>query len=94
MFGLGGIFVELLRDVNFRIAPINADYAKEMIMRLKLSRFLTGTEIPRQQTRCPGRNNMQYLTPNHELPRNHRTILKPSYGILEGAKIVDALIIL
>jgi acyl-CoA synthetase (NDP forming) len=42
MFGLGGIFVELLKDVNFRVAPITADDAKDMITQLKAYPLLNG----------------------------------------------------
>jgi acetate---CoA ligase (ADP-forming) subunit beta len=42
MFGLGGIFVELLKDVNFRVAPLTADDAKEMITQLKAYPLLNG----------------------------------------------------
>jgi acetyl-CoA synthetase (ADP-forming) len=42
MFGLGGIFVEVLKDVNFRIAPITADDAKDMITELKAYPLLKG----------------------------------------------------
>ena len=42
MFGLGGIFVELLKDVNFRVAPITIDDAKEMITQLKAFPLLNG----------------------------------------------------
>lgn len=35
MFGLGGIFVEILKDVTFRIAPIDEDEATEMISEVK-----------------------------------------------------------
>lgn len=42
MFGLGGIFVELLKDINFRVAPITAEDAKEMIMQLKAFPLLNG----------------------------------------------------
>jgi acyl-CoA synthetase (NDP forming) len=35
MFGLGGIFVEVLKDVSFRIIPINRKDAKEMISEIK-----------------------------------------------------------
>ncbi len=42
MFGLGGIFVELLKDVNFRIAPITSEDAREMIERLKAFPLLNG----------------------------------------------------
>jgi acetate---CoA ligase (ADP-forming) subunit beta len=42
MFGLGGIFVEILKDVNFRIAPLTKDDAKEMITQLKAYPLLNG----------------------------------------------------
>jgi acetyltransferase len=42
MFGLGGIFVEIFRDVNFRVAPVDAQSAEEMIMNTKSSGMLTG----------------------------------------------------
>ena len=42
MFGLGGIFVELLKDVSFRIAPITQSDAKEMINEIKALPMLQG----------------------------------------------------
>uniref|UniRef100_A0A7C5YYN3 Acetyl-CoA synthetase n=1 Tax=Ignisphaera aggregans TaxID=334771 RepID=A0A7C5YYN3_9CREN len=42
MFGLGGVFVEVLRDVSFRIAPVNMDDAFEMINEIKSSKILDG----------------------------------------------------
>jgi acetyltransferase len=42
MFGLGGIFVEALRDVSFRIAPLTRRDAEEMIQEIKGNRVLQG----------------------------------------------------
>jgi len=42
MFGLGGIFVELLKDVSFRITPITKTDAKEMINEIKALPMLQG----------------------------------------------------
>lgn len=42
MFGLGGIYVEILKDVSFRIAPININDAKEMIEEIKTIQLLKG----------------------------------------------------
>lgn len=42
MFGLGGIFVELLKDVNFRVAPLTEEDAKDMITKLKAYPLLNG----------------------------------------------------
>jgi len=41
-FGLGGIFVEVLRDASFRIAPVSIDEAFEMINEVKARRILEG----------------------------------------------------
>lgn len=42
MVGLGGIFVEVLRDVSFRICPITRIDAEEMIAELKGAAILAG----------------------------------------------------
>ena len=42
MFGLGGIYVEVLKDVSFRIVPVSEEEAVEMINETKGSRILDG----------------------------------------------------
>lgn len=42
MFGLGGIFVEVFKDVSFRIQPISLPDAREMIEEIKGSKLLDG----------------------------------------------------
>ena len=51
MFGLGGIFVEVLKDVTFRVAPIADDQAVEMIGEIRGAPILAGVrgEAPRDR---------------------------------------------
>ena len=42
MFGLGGIYVEVLEDVKFAIAPVNEAEAKDMIKNIKTHELLEG----------------------------------------------------
>lgn len=51
MFGLGGIFVEVLKDVTFRVAPITKDEATEMLGEIRGAPILAGArgEAPRDR---------------------------------------------
>jgi acyl-CoA synthetase (NDP forming) len=42
MFGLGGVYVEALRDVSFRLAPLTHADAEEMIDEVRSARLLAG----------------------------------------------------
>ena len=42
MYGMGGIFVEVFKDVSFRIAPLDRSVAKKMINETKSSKLLKG----------------------------------------------------
>jgi acetyltransferase len=42
MFGMGGIYVEVLKDVTFRLAPISRQDAEEMIREIRTYRLLRG----------------------------------------------------
>ncbi len=43
MFGMGGIYVEVLKDVTFRVAPVTNSEADEMISSIKTNKLLQGT---------------------------------------------------
>jgi acyl-CoA synthetase (NDP forming) len=42
MFGLGGIFVEILKDVSFRVTPLAQEDIDEMVKEIKGYKILTG----------------------------------------------------
>lgn len=95
MFGLGGIFVEILKDVNFRIAPLTADDAKDMITELKAYPLLKGyRNTPPADIDALVKilcNTSRLVMDNPEIKELD---LNPVMAYQSGAKTVDARIIL
>jgi acetyl-CoA synthetase (ADP-forming) len=95
MFGLGGIFVEVLKDVTFRIAPITEDEAREMITEVKAYPLLKGY---RNMPQADIEAIVQILLNASRLVMDHQEIkeldLNPIMVYEKGAKTVDARIIL
>lgn len=50
MFGLGGVFVEVMKDVTFRLAPLTVEDASDMIHAVKAYKLLAGARgaVPAQ----------------------------------------------
>jgi acyl-CoA synthetase (NDP forming) len=95
MFGLGGTFVEVMKDVAFRIAPITEDDAKEMISEVKAYPILRGY---RGQPPLDIDNIVKILLNTSRLVMDYPEIreldLNPVMVYEKGAKTVDARIIL
>jgi len=95
MFGLGGIFVEVLKDVSFRVAPITRYDAEEMIKEIKGYPILEGI---RGQPPVDLDALIDILLKVSDLSMDHPEIdqldLNPIFAYPEGAKAVDARIIL
>ena len=95
MFGLGGIFVELLKDVTFRVAPITQEDAEEMITEVKAYPLLKG-----YRNTPPADINaiVNVLLNTSKLVMDYPEIkeldLNPIMAYEKGAKTVDARIIL
>jgi acyl-CoA synthetase (NDP forming) len=95
MFGLGGVFVEVLKDVTFRIAPVNEDEAAEMISEVKAYPLLKGyRNMPPADLKAITKilMNTSKLVMNH--PEIKELDLNPIMVYEKGAKTVDARIIL
>ena len=95
MFGLGGIFVEVLKDVTFRIAPISKEEAHEMIKEVKAYPLLKGyRNLPPADTDAIA----NILVNTSKLVIEHQEIkeldLNPIMVYRKGAKTVDARILL
>ena len=95
MFGLGGVFVEVLKDVTFRIAPITEDEAAEMISEVKAYPLLKGyRNTPPADLKAITKilvNTSRLVT---EHPEIRELDLNPIMVYEKGAKAVDARIIL
>jgi len=95
MFGLGGIFVEVLKDVTFRVAPITELDAREMIAEVKAYPILKGY---RGQPPADIDAIVQILLNTSRLVMDYPEIkeldLNPIMVYEKGAKTVDARIIL
>jgi acyl-CoA synthetase (NDP forming) len=95
MFGLGGIFVEILKDVTFRIAPVTEDEAREMISAVKAYPLLKGY---RNTPPADIEAIVEILLNTSRLVMEHQEIkeldLNPIIVYEKGAKTIDARIIL
>lgn len=95
MFGLGGTFVEIMKDVSFRILPIKEEDARQMISELKAYPILRGYrgQAPRDIEMV-----VKILLNTSRLVMKHQDIkeldLNPVMVYEKGAKTVDARIIL
>jgi acetyl-CoA synthetase (ADP-forming) len=95
MFGLGGIFVELLKDVTFRIAPITKSEATEMISEVKAYPLLKGyRNTPAVDIASLVEILLNVSRLVTEQPRIAEVDLNPILVYATGAKVVDARIIL
>jgi acyl-CoA synthetase (NDP forming) len=95
MFGLGGIFVEVLKDVSFRLVPITRVDAEEMVREIKAYKILEGV---RGMPPADQETILDILIRTSEMlvecPEIKELDLNPILVYEKGAKIVDARIIL
>ena len=95
MFGLGGIFVEVLKDISFRILPIEARDAEEMISEIKGYKILKGIrgEAPKdiQAIKDLLLKISQLALENPEISEID---LNPVFVFEKGLQVIDARMIL
>jgi acetyltransferase len=91
MFGLGGIYVEVLKDVAFRVAPIDVHDALDMIDDIKSHPLLYGVRGEKMKdinSLAETISILSYLP--HEIPEIVEIDLNPLIALEDGCKVVDA----
>ena len=95
MFGIGGVLVEIMKDVSFRICPITEFDADEMIHEIKAFKLLDGY---RGSAKADIASLVSLLKKISEVAMDNPEIdqmdLNPVFIYEKGLKIVDARIIL
>jgi len=95
MFGLGGIFVEVLKDISFRIIPLDEIDAREMITEIKGYEILKGVrgEGPKD-IKAIREVLMKISKLTTENPEINEIDLNPIFVFEKGLQVVDARMIL
>jgi len=95
MFGLGGIFVEILKDVSFRLVPITKLDAEEMIHEIRSYKILEGARgMPKADESALVEILLNTSKMLMDCPEIKELDMNPILIYEKGAKIVDARIIL
>jgi acyl-CoA synthetase (NDP forming) len=95
LFGLGGIYVEILKESSLRVAPINRSEAEEMISELKASNILSGIRgEPPSDINALVENLLRLSQLMIDFPEIEGIDINPVMIMEKGAIAVDARIIL
>ena len=97
MFGLGGIYVEVLKDVVFRIVPIDEQEAMNMVESIKTIKLLKGVRGEKSSDLKAIADSLQRLSQLViDFPEIKEFDINPLLVLEEGkgARVVDARIIL
>jgi 4-hydroxybutyryl-CoA synthetase (ADP-forming) len=97
MFGLGGIYVEVLKDVVFRIVPIDEQEAMNMIESIKTIKLLKGVRGEKSSDLRAISDSLQRLSQLVvDFPEIKEFDINPLLVLEEGkgARVVDARIII
>jgi len=91
MFGLGGILVEVLKDVAFRIVPLAKRDAREMIKELKGHKLLEGYR-GQEPANIPYLEEMLLKLSEFvdKTPKIKEIDINPVFAYRDGAVVVDA----
>ncbi|MEK7706193.1 MAG: acetate--CoA ligase family protein, partial [Myxococcota bacterium] len=95
LFGLGGIFVEVLRDVALRLCPVRDVDAKDMLASVPARQLLEGArgQAPRDQAAL-----IEVIARVSQLAVTYPEIaeldINPLISLAEGAVAVDARVVL
>ena len=95
MFGLGGILVEVLKDVSFRIVPLTRRDAREMIKEIKGYSLLEGYR-GQEPANIPFLEDLLLKVSDfvEQTPEIKEIDLNPIFAYKDGAVVVDARIVL
>jgi acetate---CoA ligase (ADP-forming) len=95
MFGIGGILVEVMKDVSFRVLPVSHYWATSMIEEIKSKAILNGM---RGRPACDKKAIAKLIKKVSEITESYPIIyemdLNPVIVHENGLKVVDARIIL
>ena len=95
MFGLGGIFVEVLKDISFRILPIEEIDAREMIAEIKGYEILKGVRGEGPKDIKAIKNLLLKISQLAlENPEISEIDLNPVFVFEKGLQVIDARMIL
>jgi len=95
MFGLGGVLVEVLKDVSFRVVPIDANDAEEMMTEIQGKKLLDGYRGSEPADKAKLQDMLVKLsTFVNDTPGIEEIDMNPVFAYKDGAAVVDARIIL
>jgi acyl-CoA synthetase (NDP forming) len=95
MFGLGGVWVEVLEDVSFRLVPLTKDDARSAVAEIRAARLLEGFRGSAPVDKAALEDILLRVSDFvAKTPEVREMDLNPVFAYRDGAVAVDARVIL